>query len=174
VSATADHDGDTRPIPDPTVLTTEQLIREITTLNNTLQLQLTAQQVLVDQRLDSVGAHLEHIESQRVEQKQDTKAAVDAALAAAKEAVKEQTSASDRAINKSDDSTSEQLKQMSTTFTTAIAAVGGSIGDAKERITALESLRLGVKENLSGVYALIGLIITVAVLGLGILTFLTR
>ena len=35
----AESDGDpSKPVPDPTVLTTEQLIREITALNNTVQL----------------------------------------------------------------------------------------------------------------------------------------
>ena len=43
----ADHDGDSKPVPDPTVLTTEQLIREINALNGTLQLQLTAMRGLV-------------------------------------------------------------------------------------------------------------------------------
>jgi hypothetical protein len=38
MNALTDHDGDSRPVPDPTSLTTEQLIRETTALNNTLQL----------------------------------------------------------------------------------------------------------------------------------------
>ena len=174
-------DGDSRPVPDPTVLTTEQLIREINALNGTLQLQLTAMRALVDEKLVSVAmqfaavdTHFGLIESQRVEQKLDTKAAVEAALSAAKEAVRDQTNLSERAIHKSETAASDQVKQISGTFTTGITAVGASVNDAKERITALENLRLGNKENLSGVYALIGILITIALLGLGILTFLTR
>ena len=128
----------------------------------------------ITRRFQDIDAHFALIERQRVEQKQDTKAAVESALAAAKEAVKEQTIASDRAITKSETATSEQLKQLSTTFTTAIAAVGGSIGEAKERITGLESIRIGGKENLSGVYALIGVLITIALLVLGVMSYLNR
>lgn len=58
----------------------------------------------------------------------NTKAAVDAALAAAEEAVKEQTTASDRSITNSETATSEQLKQMGTTLTTAIAGISDTIG----------------------------------------------
>lgn len=71
----ADYNGDSKPVPDPTVLTTEQLIREINALNGTLQLQLTAMRGLVDEKLVSVAmqfaavdTHFGLIESQRVEQ----------------------------------------------------------------------------------------------------------
>jgi hypothetical protein len=174
VNTLADHDGDSKPIPDPTVLTTEALTREITALNNTVQLQLGALQDRVEDRFSGVDAHFGYIERQRIEQKQDTKAAVEAALSAAKEAVKEQTTSTERAMSKSESDTSEHLKHLRTTFTESIAAVERSVGYSKERITALESIRLGGKENLTGVYALVGVLITIALLGLGILTFLNR
>lgn len=102
---------------------------------------------LVDEKFVSVNTQFELIERQRVEQKADTKAAVDAALAAAKEAVKEQTTASDRSITKSETATSEQLKQMNVTFTTAIQGISQPISDLKDRVTALESIRLGGFES---------------------------
>ncbi len=74
------------------------------------------------------------IERQRIEQKQDTKAAVDAALTAQKEAVKEQTTASALSITKSETATSKQLEQQQATSVTAVADLRRSIDELKERI----------------------------------------
>ena len=104
----------------------------------------------------------------------DTNAAVESALAAATEAVEVHTTLSDRATNTRTPATAEQLKELSTTLSIAIAAAEGSISDAKERITALESLRTGGKENLSGLYTLIGVLVIVAMLDLGVLNNLNR
>ena len=79
-------------------------------------------------------------------------------------------SASDRAITKSETATSEQLKQMNVTFTTAVQGISGPISDLKDRVTALESVRIGGKENMASIYAIIGLLVTLALLGIGALT----
>lgn len=76
---------------DPTRLTTEALMREIDVINKDM-----------DRRFSFYDRLLEEADRRRVEQKDDTKAAVDAALAAAKEAVKEQNSATEKAIGKSE------------------------------------------------------------------------
>ena len=120
-----------------------------------------------NEKFNTVQTQFDLIERQRVENKADTKAAVDAALAAAKEAVKEQTTASDRAITKSETATSEQLKQMNVTFTTAVQGISQPISDLKDRVTALESVRIGGKENVAAMYALVGLIVTIALLAVG-------
>lgn len=90
----------------------------------------------------------------------NTKDAVDAALAAAKEAVKEQTTASGLSITKSETATTEQLKQLTATFTTAINAVTATINDLKEQVVRIESLKQGGKETVTGIYALAGLGLT--------------
>lgn len=128
--------------PDPTVLTTEALQRAISTLKDTISLQVTHEfdsRVAADIAIQEfTEREMQLIERQRVEQKLDTKAAVDAALAAAKEAVKEQTTASGLSISKSENATNEQLKQLSTTFTTAIAGVERTINDWKDRVNTVE------------------------------------
>jgi hypothetical protein len=159
------------PTPDPTVLTTEALLREIAALRTLIDQRISSTEQLfetkillgreggmalkellsnqINEKFASVDTQFQLVERQRVEQKQDTKAAVDAALAAAKEAVKEQTTASDRSITKSETATSEQLKQMNVTFTTAVAGIATPISDLKDRVTALEAVRLGARENRS-------------------------
>lgn len=76
---------------DPTRLTTEALMREIEVINRD-----------IDRRFQFYDRLLEEADRRRVEQKEDTKAAVDAALAAAKEAVKEQNLSTEKAIGKSE------------------------------------------------------------------------
>lgn len=105
------------------------------------------------------------MERQRVEQKKDTKDAVDAALAAAKEAVKEQTTASERAIAKSENSTAEQLKQLNTTFATAIGGVTANHDDLKERVGRIEAIKQGGQETIGGVYAFAAFLAVLLVIG---------
>lgn len=116
-----------RPTPDPTVLTTEQLLREIAGIEALFDAKLAAE-------IKPILTELHLVELHRVEQKSDTKAAVDAALTAQKEAVKEQTTASERAQLKSETATGEQLRQLTVTFNTTIAALNSRIDELKERL----------------------------------------
>jgi len=163
------------PEPDPSTLTTAQLLREIEILRGSIDDKVEARQremlvaqelseaklrgeiELTAQRFDAFTGQLELIERQRVEQKSDTKAAVDAALIAQKEAVQEQTIASGLSIAKSEAATAKQLDQQSVTFTTAVSGVTKtssdqkdafniSIADLKERLSALD-LKVGAIEG---------------------------
>lgn len=146
-------DGDSRPIPDPTVLTTEQLHREIAAAKEAISIEMDGLRGVIDARFDKVDLRFGLLDGQRIEQKVDTNAAVDAALVAQKEAVKEQTAASDRAIAKSEAATSKQLEQLGTTFTTAIAGVTTTLADLKERVSRIESVKVGGREAYAGLYA---------------------
>ena len=146
------------PLTDPTVLTTEALQRAISTLKDTIEMQVThesesriaadlslqshvdLQQTLSDEKFEAVAREMKLVEDSRVEQKQDALASLAAALSAAKEAVKEQTTASALSINKSENATNEQLKQLTVTFTTAIEGVNRTIIDLKERVGKNESV----------------------------------
>ena len=167
------------PEPDPSTLTTAQLLREIEILRGSIDDKVEARQremlvaqelseaklrgeiELTAQRFDAFTGQLELIERQRVEQKSDTKAAVDAALIAQKEAVQEQTIASGLSIAKSEAATAKQLDQQSVTFTTAISGVtknssdqkdafNVSIADLKERLGALDLKVGGIESNKQG------------------------
>ena len=157
-------DDTTKPTPDPTVLTTEQLLREVDRVKELMTSELRGLASVIEERFGSVGTQFDLVERQRVEQKKDTKDAVDAALAAAKEAVKEQTTASGMSIAKSETATSEQLKQLNVTFTTAILGVNDKFDDLKERVGRIENIKVGGKEQLASVYALAGFLGTALVI----------
>ena len=211
--------GARRPDPDPTVLTTQALFREIGTLRELFEQridaleaerdratvqsahrtkvlnrerveQFTAQRELLNERITALRSLTDErfasAEHQRIEQKQDTKAAVDAALSAAKEAVKEQTTASGLSISKSETATREQLAQQQQTFTTAIEGLRRSIDELKDRAgedarnlrqsisdvatTANGSVRekIGARDDRTAVYALITLLVGIAVVAIAI------
>jgi predicted GTPase len=153
-------DPGSRPVPDPTVLTTEQLLREVAAVRDFVLVQLASADRLFHTEVDALRELATQqfllVERQRVEQKADTKAAVDAALTAQKEAVQEQTAATDKAIQKTETSTGEQLKQLATNFRTEMAGLLVSLGDVKDRLVVLESLRVGAQESRAGLYAAIG------------------
>jgi hypothetical protein len=150
-----------RPVPDPTVLTTQQLYREIEATREMAETLIDGLREILDEKFSSIDRQLQLVEQQRVEQKQDTKAAVDAALTAQKEAVKEQTTASERAIAKSEASTTKQLEQLATTFNTANKALDDKYDDLRDRITSTEAVKQGGRETVSGLYAAAGLIVAV-------------
>lgn len=135
------------PNPDPTILTTQALFREIKHIEDSMAAAFKEVEILSTEKFRRVEQQFELVERQRVEQKKDTKDAVDAALTAQKEAVKEQTAASERAIAKSEEATRKQLEQLSNTFTTAFEGMRRSIDETKERISeADKNLRAAISE----------------------------
>jgi len=132
--------------------------------------------LLTDEKFSKVESQFALVESQRVEQKVDTKSAVDAALIAQKEAVREQTAAFALATAKSEASFSKQLEQQADTFGTATEALRRSIDDVKERIAevdikvnAVTSEKRGATDYRVGLYAAIavGLAIAAFIVGRG-------
>jgi len=191
------------PRPDPTKLTTDALMREIGALKellsasinnvkelhrtdvdgltrygteriNRLQEEIERSDALRNEKFRSIETQLKMLERYRVEQKDDTRAAVDAALSAAEKAVREQNLANDRSITKSETAVTEQLKQLNLTFSTAIDGIRRELSALTTKVTSLESVRLGVKENVSNVYAVVGLIVTLGLLAVGALTYFAR
>jgi hypothetical protein len=129
---------DRRPVPDPTVLTTQALYREVSALQELIEQVVKGTREVIDQQFYKVEQQFELVERQRVEQKKDTKDAVDAALTAQKEAVREQTSASERSIAKSEAATNKQLEQLATTFSNTQASLLARIDELKERIVDVD------------------------------------
>ena len=155
-------DLERRTNPDPTTLTTAALAREVQALKDLLMLrfgelervcldgdsatksEIVLRQKAINAKFDAVAREMQLVEHQRVEQKQDAMDSLAAALAAAKEAVKEQTTASALSINKSENATNEQLKQLTVTFATAIEGVNRTIVDLKERVGKNENVQAAV------------------------------
>lgn len=139
--------GDHKPVPDPTVLTTDQLLRTVDALRELLETQIISLDRVTNDRFVSIESHFSVVERQRLEQKKDTKDAVDAALVSQKEAVGEQTLASEKSIAKSEAATNKQLDQLGTTFAANITGITVLLNDLKERISKIESIRLGGQQQ---------------------------
>lgn len=167
------------PRPDPTMLTTQQLLREISNVAELLRSENEKEAAKAEGgraailiRIDDIQRQTDFhagvtnnrfdiIETQRVEQKQDNEKAVQAALLAAekavqaallaqKEAVREQTAASALAISKSESSTAAQQSQQYATITAELKAVTDRLGDQGNRLTTIESVKIGTQESRSG------------------------
>lgn len=156
---------ESRPVPDPTTLTTEQLLREVAGVREVIETKFDFLDKLLMEKFHSVEEKFDLVEKQRVEQKTDTKSAVDAALIAQKESVREQTIASERAIAKSETATTKQLEQLQENFATAVDGLRREIGDLKDRVagvdtkvSGLQMQKLGAKEDRTGLYATVGFI----------------
>lgn len=161
--------GETRSVPDPTLLTIDALRREIAMLDGQTKESLTAVKALTAERFRSVDALMERAEEMRREQKADTKLAVDAALDSQKEA----TAKMERSI-------SDQISSLRINFETEARSIRGSIEDLKEGMARLESVRIGHSEQKSesrqisaGVIALIGIGITILLAILTVIGFAT-
>jgi hypothetical protein len=137
---------ESRPIPDPTVLTTEQLHREIGSVREVLFGEVRHSAELTQEKFDAVDRRFTDLEARTAEQKRDTKDAVDAALQAAKEAVGQQTEASERSIAKSEAATTKQIDSVTALLSTSNAATGATIDDLKSRMDRMESAKLGGSE----------------------------
>jgi hypothetical protein len=159
---------DTRPTPDPTVLTTQQLIREISSMREILEarmdgtdkaiLQLQRQvehgrtevqdkvghlQELHEEKFKSIAIQFAERDTRTEQMSRDSKVAVDAALQAAKEAVGEQNKSSALAIAKSESATTKQIDQQAVLLQTATRAIDDKISDLKDRLTAIDGRTIG-------------------------------
>jgi hypothetical protein len=141
---------DRRPVPDPTVLTTQALYREVSALQELIEQRIEGATAVIDQQFYKVEQQFELVERQRVEQKKDTKDAVDAALTAQKEAVREQTSASERSIAKSEAATTKQIDQLAVTFASTQSSLLARIDELKERIVEVDRKAEGVTQQRLG------------------------
>lgn len=136
-----------RPVPDPTLLTTEQLLRETKNAVALLRAEIEGDRDTSAVRFDGVTREFSMIEDRRKEQKIDTKTAVDAALQAAKEA-----------MSKIEASTLDQAKQQNATFTANLQAVVNNVSDIKDRIGTIEASKIGAMEMKSGARLDLGVI----------------
>jgi chromosome segregation ATPase len=164
-----------RPIPDPTVLTTQALYREVAALkelieqridaiSNTINAAITARDSLDKEVQLRTDLQFRLVEQQRIEQKGDTKNAVDAALTAQKEA-----------IGKTETSTNKALEELGTRLDTAIENLRRANDEVKERIVEVDrrvvdvvSQKVGATTDRTGLYAAIGIITTLIFLGIAI------
>jgi len=160
--------ADRRPIPDPTVLTTQQLQREVAALKEIIFTRLDANDKAVQLLHEDVTrvptdtdkqiAHLKElhdekfqsIENQfkerdvRMEQEaRNNKISLDAALQAAEKAVNKQNETFALSINKSENATNKQIDQQAALIHTSNNALESKISDLKDRVTIIEGKSSG-------------------------------
>lgn len=108
------------PVPDPTLLTTEALHREISALHE-----------LIDEKIDAA------------------RALSDARLEFLKESAKQQNDANQLAISKSEAATAETLKALKASVTAITDAFYSRINDLKDQLNRIENRKLGATEERS-------------------------
>ena len=173
--------------PDPSVLTTEQMLLAVANLEKQTLTARTGLTNVIDVQLDSIrreyvmaDTHQDVLsriaENHRLELKSDNQKtvetamiaaekAVQAALAAAEKARDQQTIASQLATTKAEEASKEQMKQQGETFTLAIAGLTTGLNDIKTMTGEIRAERRGGKEVVSAVYAFAGFLAAVVLLG---------
>ncbi len=181
---------DTRPIPDPTFLTTQQLLRELTNLKEVMFARLDAMDKAIillqdtanrsptinevflqhEERFTAIGLQFRERDVRSERESRDNKVAVDAAFAAQKEAAAKQDEANQKAIDKSEKATNDSINKLGEVVKASTQALADKIDDVKGRLTAMESRTKGGSE----VWGLIVGLIGVAGVITGIVIALTR
>lgn len=164
--------GDLVPRPDPTLLTTQQLLREMSALKELLFTRLEGMDRATDllhanftqvpSDVDRAVTHLKDLHDERftsietqfrerdvrVEQTaRDTKVAVDAALQAAEKAANAQYGSFAQSIEKSEAATAKQIDALNAALQAAAGALDAKINDSKDRLTRIESYGIGRVET---------------------------
>jgi hypothetical protein len=132
-------DGGLVPVPDPTLLTTQNLLREIASLKELLESRSIGLNALFDEKISryvsvsnekfaAVAAQFSERDTRTDQRAGDTKLAVDAAFAAAKEATA-----------KIEAGFTKQIDGMNQIIDTKTRNIDGNVSDLKERMTILES-----------------------------------
>jgi hypothetical protein len=137
---------DSRPVPDPTVLTTEALVREINHLRELLETQ-------IEGLGDACKAQFEYIE-QRF---RDRDLLVDSAFVASKEAVAASLAAAKEAVAKSEDTFNKQIAEIRRTADATRQGAEKDVAGVKERVTIIEALDRGSEKKVEGISSIAAL-----------------
>ena len=177
------------PIPDPTVLSTAAIAAAVESLMQYIDgqlavrdqrmdgmdtagtLRLTVANSRVDQVADKVESHIAVAEERfkAVDGRFiDRDVAVRAALAAQKELNTQQEASNVKAIDKAEAATTETIRTHHALTQAEIEALSKSLDELKSRVTVIESVKLGGREDRSGLYAGIAIVAILISAGLGI------
>lgn len=156
---------DSRPVPDPTILTTEQLHREIASTRELVIGEIRHLSDLTDEkfkavedRFSNVDDKFDDVAQRTAEQKTDTKDALDAALQAAKDAVALQTVAFADATAKSEAAVTKQIDALGTLVEKSSDAKDEKINDLKSRLDRIEATATAMRVLVALAIAATGLV----------------
>ncbi len=193
--------GDSRPVPDPTELTSRALNRIEKTVRDYIDAQVSIRDerlrgidaatqlrldtikhipdridekvatlsALTDERVRSIGVQFVERDTRAEREARDNKVAVDAAFAAQKEAAAKQDEGNQKAIDKSEIATAEKIEKLAELFRTTVEGLSDKIEDVKDRVGRIESVKAGAIENRTGLYATLGIIASLLLVGVAIL-----
>lgn len=165
------------PVPDPTTLTTQSLLREIAALKELVETRIHASSDILDEKIKQVVARTDEvfarIDVQFIERDKRTEqlaiassTAIAAALQAAKEAVGAQNTSNSIAISKSETSTLESLRQLRDLFQADSRATNDKINDIRTRIDKGEGQHVGTSNVWGAILGAGGFIIALVTLGI--------
>jgi hypothetical protein len=182
------------PVPDPTLLTTELLRREIGGLRELLEVRLsgmdranqllsdnvTSRQIttdkqiaylaeLHDEKFAGVGRQVLDRDIRSEQAILANKVAFDAALQALKEAILAQNTANAAAISKSEVATAKQIDSLQAIIQSSNDALSGRVGDLKERLDRGEASTSGARDTRTEQRLDSGLLVAIA--GVCVLVF---
>jgi cation transport regulator ChaB len=124
-----------------------------------------------DERFKSIDTQFKERDTRQERESRDNKTAVDAAFSAQKEAAAKQDEGNQKAIDKSEKATAEKIDKLEQLFKTTTDALRDKIEDVKNTANGSVQQKVGATENRTSTYALIGLLGTVVVVGIAIITF---
>ena len=152
-------------VTDPTTLTTQALLREISNLKELMETRLNAMDKamvllqdfanrsptisvieervtsiakVVEEKFGSIQMQFKERDTRTDQTSRDAKTAVDAALQAAKEAVSESNKSAALAIAKSEMSTIKSIDQIASLIQNIVKASDDKFSDLKDRMTTIE------------------------------------
>lgn len=169
-----------RPDPDPTLLTTENLRREIANLKELQETRLSASAASTAALHDLILAKIEvlssvtgqrfaSIETQFAERDKRTeqlsladKTAIAAALQAQKEAAGAQNESNAASVTKQEAAFTKLLDQNQTLFQTAMSAQTTQLNDVKSRLDKGEGQSKGAGDTWGWIFGVVGILIAAA------------
>jgi cation transport regulator ChaB len=103
--------------------------------------------LLIDERFKSIETQFKERDTRQEREARDNTVAVNAAFAAQKESALAQDTSNAKAIAKSEAATTESINKLGELQSTTTQALSEKVDDLKDRITTVESLRMGQQDQ---------------------------
>ncbi len=129
-------DDSWRPVPDPTVLTTAALLREIAALKELLELHINSLTDIVNQKFDNIDTRFQDLDKLRSQTATNNKEALDAALTAQRDSA-----------TKTEAAFTKQIDQLQVIVNTISRASDEKVDDLKTRLDLNEGKSKGLGEG---------------------------
>jgi hypothetical protein len=163
---------DFRPVPDPTVLTTDQLRRELGMLRELIEARIEGDDKFVAERFAGIQKQFEERDIRTKLQVDAASTAVSAALQAQKEAAYQSQQSNDKAILKSEAGFSKEIGSLETLINATKESLTQTIGDLRSRLDRGEGGNTGAKEARQDAQMTIGTVLGIVGGIVGILTLI--